>query len=332
METHDKASMTRRLGRGDLEASALGLGCWAIGGPFTMFGVPDGWGEIDDAESVRAIRRAVDLGVTFFDTADAYGTGHSERVLGQALAADRDRVVIATKFGYTYDEDKRDLTGSDTSPAYVRRACEASLRRLGTDYIDLYQLHVGDLPAADAVPVRDALEDLVEAGLIRAYGWSTDDATKVEVFADGPHCVSIQHDLNLFTPASELLAACERHGLTSINRTPLGMGLLTGKFHADSKLPADDVRANAPWQRWFEDGRPSAELLGKLESVREILRSDGRSLAQGALAWIWGTSDRTIPIPGFRTVAQVEDNAGALALGPLKPAQVAEVNALLGTE
>ncbi|MFD2078083.1 Predicted oxidoreductase [Actinopolymorpha cephalotaxi] len=322
------ASLTRRLGRTDLEPSAIGLGCWAIGGPFTMFGQTDGWGEVDDEESVRAIRRALDLGVTFFDTADAYGTGHSERVLGRALGADRERVVVATKFGYTYDEERRDLMGTDTSAAYIRRACEASLRRLGTDHIDLYQLHVGDLPVSEALTVMETLEDLVAAGTIRAYGWSTDDAERAEFFAAGAHCAAVQHELNLFRPATDLLATCARHDLSSVNRTPLAMGLLTGKFGVGSRLPADDVRSVATLP-WFDGGRPSPALLAKLDGVREILRSGGRTPAQGALAWIWGTGDRTIPIPGFRTVAQVEDNAGALAHGPLSPEQVAEVNALL---
>ncbi|WP_020579822.1 aldo/keto reductase [Actinopolymorpha alba] len=319
----------RRLGRTQIEVSALGLGCWAIGGPFTMFGQPDGWGEVDDTESARAIRRALDLGITFFDTADAYGTGHSERVLGKALGSDRGRAVIATKFGYTYDENLRELIGEDPSPEYVRRACQASLTRLGTDYIDLYQLHIGELPEDAALTIRAVLEDMVADGLIRAYGWSTDNVGNAKLFATGEHCASIQHDLNIFSDAPEMLAACQEFDVASINRAPLAMGLLTGKFRADFQLPADDVRANAPSIQWFKDGKPNPELLAKLEAVREILRSDGRTLTQGALAWIWGRSERTIPIPGFKSVAQVEENAGALEFGPLKPAQLAEIHALL---
>jgi aryl-alcohol dehydrogenase-like predicted oxidoreductase len=328
--TNHVRTFTRPLGRTGVEVSALGLGCWAIGGPFTAFGRPDGWGAIDDEQSIRAVHRALDLGVTFFDTADAYGTGHSERVLRRALAGRRDQAVIATKFGYTYDEERRDLTGTDPSPAYIRRACEASLARLGTDYIDLYQLHVGEVPAEQALTIRSALEDLVAAGLIRAYGWSTDDVANAELFAAGPNCAAVQHGLNVFDDAPEMLAACERLGLASINRSPLAMGLLTGKFSAGSQLPADDVRgARWEWLGWFVDGRPSPELLAKLEGVREILTSDGRTLTQGALAWIWGRSEQTIPIPGFKNLAQVEENAGALAFGPLRPAQVAEIDGLL---
>ena len=137
--------MVRILGRSGIEISGIGFGCWAIGGPFSMDGRPDGWGQVDDGESVAAVRRAVELGITFFDTADVYGAGHSEEVLGRALAGHRDEVVIATKFGYTFDRGQRAITGEDVSHGYIRRACQASLRRLGTDRIDLYQLHVGDL-------------------------------------------------------------------------------------------------------------------------------------------------------------------------------------------
>lgn len=329
---------TRRLGRSDIEVSALGLGCWAIGGPFSMFGQPDGWGEVDDAESTRAIRRAVELGVTFFDTADAYGTGHSERVLGRALGAHRDQVVIATKVGYTSDEERRELTGTDASPAYIKRACEASLRRLNTDYIDLYQLHVGDLSETQAQDVRAVLEDLLDAGTIRAYGWSTDDVEGMKAFASGGRCATVQHQLNVFelldpdSSAFAMLRLCDELDLASINRSPLAMGLLTGKFTADTRLPSDDVRANAPWLRWFRDGRPAPDLLRRLDAVREILTSEGRTLAQGALGWIWARSERTIPIPGFKTVAQAEENARALEFGPLRPEQVAEIDHLLRAE
>src|SRR5215469_4620160 len=139
--------MSRVLGRSGIEVSEIGFGCWAIGGPFTMDGRPDGWGAVDDDESVAAVRRAMQLGITFFDTADVYGAGHSERVLGRALAGHRDEVVIATKFGYTFDTAQRVITGQDATASYIERACRASLQRLGTDRIDLYQLHLGKLPA-----------------------------------------------------------------------------------------------------------------------------------------------------------------------------------------
>lgn len=323
-------TMTRQLGRSGIEVSALGLGCWAIGGPFTMFGTPDGWGQVDDAESIRAIHAALDIGVTFFDTADAYGAGHSEEVLGQALADRRDRAVIATKFGFTHDADRRDLTGTDTSPAYVRRALTESLRRLRTDHADLYQLHVGEMSDDEAYGIRAVLEELVAEGSIRAYGWSTSSVTAAKLFVDSPHYVSVQHQLNVFSDDAAMLALCDEHDLTSINLSPLAKGLLTGKFTASSQLPADDVRTqNYDWLPFFTDGRPDPDALARLDAIRDILRSDGRTMTQGALAWIWGRSDRTVPIPGFKGIAQATENAEALRFGPLTPVQMKEIDALL---
>ena len=318
----------RRLGENGPRVSALGLGCWAIGGPFLFEGKPDGWGAVDDAESIRAINRAADLGVTFFDTADAYGTGHSERVLGVALRNRRDDVVLATKLGYAMDEARREITGTDLSAGYVRRACEGSLTRLGTDRIDLYQLHLGDAGAAAAEDTFAVLEDLADEGKIRAYGWSTDEPHRARQLAGRSRAAAVQFRLNVLSDAPEMITACEDLGLTALARTPLAMGLLTGKFGADSRLPADDVRGSGhSWVTYFSGGRPSAEFLGRLAAIRDILTSGGRTLAQGSLAWVMARG--AIPIPGFKSPAQAEDNAGALARGPLTPAQLAEIDALL---
>ncbi|MGC9520291.1 MAG: aldo/keto reductase [Anaerolineae bacterium] len=322
---------TRVLGRSGIEVSAMGLGCWAIGGPFWRGDTPVGWGEVDDEESTRAIHTALDLGVTFFDTADVYGAGHSEIVLGQALAGRRDDVVIATKFSNVFDPLTRQITGSDVSSAYIRQACEASLRRLNTDHIDLYQLHDGGLPLDEAGAVRDTLETLVAEGKIRAYGWSTDDPERAALFAEGPHCTAVQNQMNVFSDAPEMIALCERLNLASINRGPLAMGLLSGKYQAGSKLADNDVRGeNAPsWMQYFKDGKPNPAFLDKLAAIRDVLTSDGRTLVQGALGWIWARSSKTIPIPGFRNPAQVEENAKAMQFGPLDEAQMQEIDGLL---
>ena len=167
--------MKRTLGRSGIEVSALGMGCWAIGGPLWDGETPIGWGDVDDEESIRAIHKALDLGVTLFDTANVYGAGHSERVLARAFEGRRSQVVIATKFNAIFDEATRQVSpGATTSPESIRSACEASLRRLNTDYIDLYQFHDNGYPADKAAPIRDTLEGLVKAGKIRTYGWSTD--------------------------------------------------------------------------------------------------------------------------------------------------------------
>ncbi|MEU2774199.1 aldo/keto reductase [Streptomyces sp. NPDC007162] len=323
-------STTRVLGRSGIRVSALGFGCWAIGGEWQdAEGQPLGWGRVDDEESVRAVHRALDLGVTFFDTADTYGAGHSERVLGRALGKHRDEVVVATKWGNVFDEETRTLTGADDSPAYVRRALTASLRRLGTDHVDLYQLHLSDADPARAAELRDVCEELVGEGLIRGYGWSTDDPDRAAVFAEGPHCTAVQHTLNVLQDAPRLVALAEELRLAAVNRSPLAMGLLGGRR---AGAGAGDIRSRPPaWLPGFGDGTGAdAAWVERIEAVRSVLTSEGRTLAQGALGWIWARSPRTVPIPGFRSVAQAEENAGALAKGPLTEAQLAEIDRLLG--
>ena len=324
--------ISRILGRSDLPVSAVGLGCWAIGGPFYRGETPVGWGIVDDNESIHAVQRGLDLGVTFIDTSNVYGAGHSERVLARALAGKRSQVVLATKFGNLFNEDTRQITGSDASPASIRRQCEELLRRLGTDFIDLYQFHLGGYDLEQAVEVREALEGLVKDGLIRWYGWSTDDVQRAQFFAAGAHCTAVQHQINVLTDAPEMLAVCSQENLASVDRGPLAMGLLTGKFKPETTLGIDDVRgAKSPdWMAFFKNGKPNPEWYQKVEAIREILTSGGRTMAQGALAWLWARSPLTVPIPGFRTVAQVEDNAGAMRFGPLAPEQMKEIDALMG--
>ncbi|MEU9448031.1 aldo/keto reductase [Streptomyces sp. NPDC048277] len=323
-------STTRTLGRSGIRVSALGFGCWAIGGEWQdASGQPLGWGKVDDEESVRAVRRALDLGVTFFDTADTYGTGHSERILGRALGKRRDDVVVATKWGNVFDEESRTLVGRDDSPGHVRRALTASLRRLGTDHVDLYQLHISDADPVRAAELRDVCEELVEEGLVRAYGWSTDDPARAAVFAEGPHCTAVQHTLNVLQDSPRLIQTCEQSDLASINRSPLAMGLLGGRRE---KATAGDIRSRPPaWLPGFGDGDGAdPEWVERIDALREVLTSGGRTLAQGALAWIWARSPRTVPIPGFRSVTQAEENAGAIAKGPLGAEQLAEIDQLLG--
>ena len=316
----------RTLGRSGLPISAMGLGCWAIGGPWFWLDGPGGWGDIDDNESIRAIHAALDLGINFFDTAANYGTGHSEQILGRALEGKRDKAVIATKFGFVVDEDaKRVSLRTDDHLLHVRNECEASLRRLNTDVIDLYQLHVWDYPLEKVPAMVELLESLVSEGKIRYYGWSTDSVEGARLFAQGKHCAAIQHDLNVVMDAPEMLALCEEFNLASINRSALARGALSGKYTRDSVFPQNDVR-NDTWSRdhFF------APTLEQLDSLRAILSSNGRSLVQGALAWFWARSEKTIPIPGFKTVVQVQENAKAMELGPLTPEQMKEIDTILG--
>ena len=324
MNTKTK-TFQRTLGRSGLQVSPMGLGCWAIGGTWYWLDGPGGWGDIDDNESIRAIHAALDLGINFFDTAANYGTGHSERVLARALEGKRDTAVIATKFGFNVNEaEKRVTFRDDDHLLYVREECEASLRRLNTDVIDLYQLHVWDYPIEKVPAMIDLLESLVSEGKIRYYGWSTDSVEGARLFANGKHCVAIQHDLNVILDASEMLALCEELNLASINRSALARGALSGKYTRDTIFPQNDVR-NDEWSKehFF------APTLNQLDAIREILTNNGRTLVQGALAWIWARSEKTIPIPGFKTVVQVQENAKAIELGPLTADQMKEIDSLL---
>jgi aryl-alcohol dehydrogenase-like predicted oxidoreductase len=308
----------------------LGMGCWAIGGPYHSGKTALSWGKVDDQESRAAIERAIDLGIRFFDTASSYGAGHSEEVLG-AVLKNRPDVVVATKFGNMFDVATKQALGPNASPAFIRDSTEASLRRLQRDRIDLLQFHLNGYPVDEARAVFDTLDELRREGKIAAYGWSTDDVKGAEAFAGREGFVAIQHNLNVLDPAFDMIALVDRLELVSINRGPLAMGLLSGKFdHA--KLPEDDVRSSdAAWLRYFKDGAIRPEFRSKLGAVRELLRSDGRTLVQGALAWIWATSPRTLPIPGFRNIVQVEENVGALAKGPLPASTMSEIATIIGS-
>ncbi len=312
------------------------MGCWAIGGQWLMAGAQAGWGAVDDAESIRAIHAALETGAGFFDTAANYGAGHSERILGQALTGRRDQAVIATKVGHKVDEEGKSVgfygtTEADSDvAAHLRADLEKSLRRLQTDYVDVYLLHVWGLSIERAMEAREVFEELVAEGKIRTYGWSTDRTEAIAAFSTGPGCSVLEQELNVFEGNAELTALAERENLGSIVRAPLGMGLLTGKITPETRFRDGDIRQTVDWFPGIRNGRANQEWLDHLSAIRDVLTSDGRTLAQGALAWIWGRSKNTVPIPGFRTVAQVEENARAMEFGPLTPAQMADIDRLLG--
>jgi aryl-alcohol dehydrogenase-like predicted oxidoreductase len=211
----------------------------------------------------------------------------------------------------------------------MRRSLEGSLRRLRTDYIDLYQLHV-DVAPEHAPVVIDALEGLVAAGLIRTYGCSVDEPAAAQAFTGGPHCAAVQFDLNVLQDNPAMLAVCESAGLAAICRTVLAEGLLTGKYGPESTFPPDDMRHRGlSWMIYFRGGRPDPHFLAQVHALREILTSNGRTMAQGALAWALARSPQAIPIPGFKSVQHVAEHAQALQLGPLTSAQMEEVDRVL---
>jgi aryl-alcohol dehydrogenase-like predicted oxidoreductase len=320
----------RRLGRSNLEVSAMGLGGWAIGGVWDWLEAdgrrePVGVGQVDDAESIRAIHYALEAGVNFFDTAANYGCGHSERILSQAIAGRREEVILATKFGYLVDEEQRIVRDTEDIVSRIPQECEDSLRRLGTDYIDLYQFHVNDYPPEKAAGVRDVLETLVDEGKIRWYGWSTDNPEGARVFAQGAHCTAIQHYLNMARQRDDLpqmLAVCEEFDQASVIRSPLVMGMLTGKFSVDTTFPRDDVRST-----WDLRAGRTPQNIQRTQTVRKVFADSGdpRTPAQIALAWIWTRHPRTIPIPGFKTLAQVKENIQAMEFGLLSDEQMKKI-------
>lgn len=313
----------------DSEIPALGLGCWAIGGPFFAGETPLGWGDVDDAQSLSAIHRAVDLGIRFFDTAQVYGAGHSETILGKSLASRLD-VKIGTKIGIAFDADTRQVMGEVTSADAINASIEASLRRLKREKIDIVHLHLNALPIADAERIFACLEELRNSGKVGAFGWSTDFPERAAAFAIRPGFVSIQHAMNVFFRASDLISVIEANNLLSINRSPLAMGLLSGKYDAVSTLPANDIRGQSlDWMAYFKDGKVSDVYARQLDAVRQLLCSNGRTLVQGAIAWLWARSPNTLPIPGFRTVSQVEDLVGALEYGALSENIMAEIEAVI---
>ena len=318
--------LKRTLGKSKLEVSALGMGCWAIGGPWTWAQpgrepFPAGWGNTDDDESIRAVHAAMDTGVDFFDTAANYGAGHSEVILGRALKGKRDKVIIATKFGHIVNEEKKTVYGdADQIINNVRMDVENSLRRLQTDFIDIYQLHEGRYDPELALELQVILEELVSAGKIRWYGWSTDVVDNASKFANGGHCTSIQFRLNAIYDNPDMRKVCADFDLAGINKDPLNKGFLTGKFNAKTTFPANDVRSDTD----FSDPEV-AKRLKIVDEIRDVLTSGGRTMAQGALAYIWALDERMVPIPGFKSVEQVKDNAGAMDFGPLTEAQVREI-------
>lgn len=323
-----------KFGMEKREIKPIGLGCWAIGGPFFDLGAPAGWGDVKDEVSLEALKQGIEMGVSLIDTANIYGAGHSERLVGKAIKGMRDKVILTTKFGILCDEETRTTTGQIEKEADIRFSCEESLRRLGTDYIDVFLFHIGDYPKERAPMVRDVLEDLVKEGKIRSYGWSTSDPERAAIFAKGTHAGSMEFALNVMEDDPGMVEFCRREGMSAICRSPLAMGLLTGKYHADTVMPDQDLRGkNAPpWMNYYIDGRPNEAFLNKLNAIREILTSGGRTLAQGCIAWVLGRGEHCIPIPGFKTPKQVEENVKAVEYGPLLPEQMKEIEEILGQE
>lgn len=315
---------TRRLGKSNIEVSAMGMGCFAIGGPFQG---KDGnflaYGRINDDESKKTIHTAVELGVNLFDTAEAYGHGHSEEVLGQALKDYRDDVIITTKFSSVYDPKTQSNVQKTVILERLREAVNNSLKRLQTDYIDIYQLHNARQDPTSALLIRDCLEELVDEGKIHYYGWSTDDASRAEQFAKSRHCAAIQYVLTVTRINTPMAKLCKENNLAGIIRSPFASGTLTGKYTKDTKRSPDHMLS----QTDFSNER-YIKTFQALDKFKELLAEHGRTLVQGILGYIWAKNERAIPIPGAKTVRQITENAKTLELGPISQHVMREIESI----
>jgi len=313
----------------DQDILPMGMGCWAIGGQFNAGDSPHGFPDIDDAESHRAIRATLDAGLRVFDTAAVYGAGHSERILGAALK-DQPDAIIVSKLGTAFDEVTRKVLHDETEAHQVAPAIDRSLKRLNRDHIDVMLLHLNALPIAKARPIFEEMERARQAGKLRAYGWSTDFPDSARAMGDLDGFIAIEHAMNLFVDVPTIQNTVQDMGLVALLRSPLAMGLLTGKYDATTVMPDRDVRSvNNAKRDYFQDAKPAADHLRNLAAIRELLQTDGRTLAQGALCWLLAKSPHNLPVPGARTAAQAEENARAVTFGPLPNSVMAEIETLI---
>ena len=304
---------TRQLGRSGLTVSALGLGC---------MGMSDFYGSQNDAESTRTLHRALALGVTFFDTADMYGPHKNEELLGRAFKGKREHIVLATKFGIQRDLNDPAKRGINGRPEYVQAACEASLKRLGTDHIDLYYQHRVDpnTPIEDTV---GTMSRLVEAGKVRYLGLSeAAPATLRRAVAVHP-IAALQTEYSLWSrePEDEIMPVLRELGVGFVPYSPLGRGFLTGQITRFEDLDADDYRRHTP-RFQGENFQKNLDLVAR---INDLAQQKHCTASQLALAWVLAQGENIVPIPGTKRVAYLEENLGALEV-ELSAAELAQLN------
>jgi aryl-alcohol dehydrogenase-like predicted oxidoreductase len=289
----------RQLGSSGLDVGEIGLGCMGMSGAYGA--------ERDDDISIAVIHRAIDLGVTLIDTADVYGPWHNESLVGRALAGRRSEVILATKCGLIVVDPGGGMMHTDGRPMHIRMACDASLRRLRTDVIDLYQLHRPDptVPVAESI---GAMADLVTAGKVRAIGVSEFSKAQLDEAVAVHPIASLQSELSLWTRdvLAEILPWCKEHGVAFIPFAPLGRGFLTGALDGVQFGPGD-FRARNP--RFTDDARRGNQAI--VDEVRAVADRVGCAPGQVAIAWTLAQGDNVVPIPGTKRLTYLEENAGA---------------------
>ncbi|MBS1510671.1 MAG: aldo/keto reductase [Bacteroidetes bacterium] len=293
---------TKKLGSQGITASQLGLGC---------MGMSEFYGTINDAESLDTLRRALDLGITFWDTADVYGPHLNEILLGKALKGIRQKITLATKFGIVRDPANPQKRGLNGTPEYVKTSCEASLKRLATDVIDLYYLHRAD-PSTPIEETVGAMAELVKAGKIRGIGLSEVSVSTIRKAHAVHPITAIQSEYSLWTrePEDGVLQVCKELGIAFVAYSPLGRGFLTGQFKTADDFEPNDYRRFSP-RFQGENFQKNLDLVNKLE---QLAKEKGCTTSQLALAWVLTQDDHIFPIPGTKRITYLEENAAALLI------------------
>ncbi len=306
----------RKLGRGGLIVSALGLGC---------MGMSEFYGPGDEEESAATILRALELGITFFDTADMYGSGANEELLGRVLKGRREQAIIATKFGFVRDPQRPEVRQLSGKPDYVKQACEASMRRLGVNVIDLYYLHRVD-PETPIEETLGAMAALVKQGKVRYLGLSEAGSESIRRSHAVHPITAVQSEYSLWTrdPEDEVLQTCRELGIGFVPYSPLGRGFLTGQIKRFEDLAKDDYRRQSPR---FQ-GENFQRNLDLVERIKESAREKHCTAGQLALAWVLAQGEDIVPIPGTKRRKYLQENVGALDVN-LTSAELARIEQAL---
>lgn len=306
----------RTLGKSGIEVTKIGVGLWAIGG--------DEWGEVEDQESLDMISAALDMGINFFDTADVYGSGHSEELLGKAMKGRRDKFVVATKIGWRGFDGEKGSSAYDTVEKLVA-GVESNLERLQTDYVDVIQSHIDFRDPTMEVMV-EGFQKLQAQGKVRAFGVSTSDFEYLQAFNAGNKASTLQIDYSILnrTPEKNIFPYTIENNLGVLVRGPLAMGILTGKFTKDMEFGEGDFR-----QRWIDNKDEYQIFQNDLEKVEKLkVLADGRSLAQVAIQFVMQHPAVTVAIPGAKRISQLKENLKAALLPPLTSEEMALIDSV----